>query len=167
MKPIFRKGRSIVPLLVAAAFAGCAAQPGKPAQQAAKPAAAAKASDFSEWPCLSHTLPCGKIPTRKPVKQALAGPLNGDSARGKALANERSKGNCVACHVLQGAEQPGSKGPDLSTYGAWGRSDGETYALVYDMRSRNPDTVMPPAGTNQILTDQELRDVVAFLQSSK
>lgn len=167
MKPISRKVWGAVPLLVAAALAGCAAQPGKPAQQAAKPAATAKASDFSEWPCLSLTLPCGKIPTRKPVQQALAGALNGDPARGRALANERSKGNCVACHVLQGAEQPGTRGPDLSTYGAMGRSDAETYALVYDMRWRNPDTVMPPIGTNQILTDQELRDVVAFLQSSK
>lgn len=161
MKTFFGNNRAFAPLLLAAALAGCAAQPGK---QAAGPA---KAADFSDWPCLSSTLPCGKMPTRKPVKQDLAGPLNGDPARGKALANERSKGNCVACHLMQGAEQPGSRGPDLSNYGAWGRSDAETYALVYDMRSRNPDTVMPPAGTNQILTDQELRDVVAFLQSSK
>lgn len=161
MKSIFGKGRVVALLLAAAALAGCAAQPG---QQAAGPA---KVSDFSEWPCLSSSLPCGKLPTRKPVQQALAGPLNGDPARGKALANERSKGNCVACHLLQGAEQPGSRGPDLRTYGSWDRSDAETYALVYDMRSRNPDTVMPPAGTNQILTDQELRDVVAFLQASK
>src|SRR5574340_333980 len=133
MKSIFEIGRTAFPLLMAAVLTGCAAQAEKPAQQAAKPAA--KVSDFSEWPCLSHTLPCGQIPTRKPVKQTLAGPLNGDSARGKALANERSKGNCVACHVLQGAEQPGSKGPDLSAYGSMGRSDAETYALVYDMRS--------------------------------
>lgn len=163
MRSIFGKGLAIVPLLVVAALAGCAAQSGKPTQAAG----ASKASDFSEWPCMSYTLACGKVPTRKPVTQALVGPLNGDATRGQALANERSKGNCVACHLLKGAEQPGSKGPDLSTYGTWGRSDAEIYALVYDMRSRNPDTVMPPAGTNQILTDQELRDVVAFLQSSK
>jgi len=163
MRSIFGKGLAVVPLLLVAALAGCAAQPGKPTQAAG----AGKAPDFSEWPCLSTTLPCGKIPNRKPVKQALAGALNGDAARGKALANERSKGNCVACHQIQGAVQPGSKGPDLTTYGTWGRSDEETYALVYDMRWRNPDTVMPPAGINQVLNDQELRDVIAFLQSSK
>jgi sulfur-oxidizing protein SoxX len=163
MRSIFGKGLAVVPLLLVAALAGCAAQSGKPTQAAG----ASKPSDFSEWPCMSYTLACGKIPTRKPVTQALVGPLNGDPTRGQALANERSKGNCVACHLLKGAEQPGSKGPDLTTYGTWGRSDAETYALVYDMRSRNPDTVMPPAGANQILTDQELRDVIAFLQSSK
>lgn len=162
MRSIFTTSRTVAPLLLAGVLAGCAAQPGS------KPSpAAAKAPDFSEWPCLSRTLPCGKIPTRKPTQATLGGPLNGDPARGKALANERSKGNCVACHLMQGAEQPGSRGPDLSTYGSWQRSDAETYALVYDMRWRNPDTVMPPIGTNQILNDQELRDVVAFLQASK
>lgn len=164
MKALFKKGRRMLPLLAAVALAGCAAQADKPASPAPK---TAKAPEFSEWPCLSRSLPCGQLPTRAPVQKALAEPLNGDPARGKALANERSKGNCVACHVVQGAVQPGSKGPDLSAYGTWNRSDAETYALVYDMRWRNPDTVMPPAGTNQILTEQEVRDVVAFLQSSK
>lgn len=164
MRSIVRKGRSIAPLLLVAALAGCAAPSGKPAQQAAGPGGG---TDFSEWPCLSYTLACGRIPNRKPVKQALVGSLNGDPARGKVLANERSKGNCVACHRIMGAEQPGSKGPDLTAYGTWGRSEEETYALVYDMRWRYPDTVMPPAGANQILNDQELRDVIAFLLSSK
>lgn len=164
MRSFFKKGRVAVPLLLAALLAGCAAQSGKPGQQAAKPGPKA---DFSDWPCLSYSLECGQIPTRKPIKQALAAPLNGDAARGKEIANERSKGNCVACHLMRDAEQPGSRGPDLSAYGTWGRSDAETYALIYDMRWRNPDTVMPPVGINQILNDQELRDVVAFLQSSK
>lgn len=162
MKSIFRV-RLAVPLLAAAMLAACAAPAGKQAVQGKAPGA----SDFSEWPCMASALPCGQIPTRKPVKQMLAGPLDGNPARGQALANERSKGNCVACHLMKGAEQPGSRGPDLSAYGTWQRSDAETYALVYDMRWRNPDTVMPPIGTNQILTDQELRDVTAFLQSSK
>ena len=154
--------RKPAPLLLAAVLAGCAAQPGKPSQQTA-----ASSPDFSGWPCLSYTLACGQISTRKPVKQTLEGSLNGDPLRGKQLANDRSKGNCVACHLMKDAEQPGTKGPDLSIYGTWGRDDDEAYALVYDMRWRNPDTVMPPFGTNQILNDQELRDVIAFLRSSK
>lgn len=122
---------------------------------------------LARWPCLSYTLPCGTIPTRPPVTQELAGPLNGNAGRGGKIALTRGKGNCIACHVLQGGEQPGTIGPDLSRYGTFGRSDAETYALVYDMRPRNPDTVMPPFGANQVLTDQELRDVAAFLQSQK
>ena len=68
---------------------------------------------------------------------------------------------------MPGGSQPGSRGPDLSHYGSSGRSEAETYAMVYDMRTINPETLMPPIGTNDILTDQELRDVVAFLLSSK
>lgn len=119
------------------------------------------------FPCLSYTLPCGKAAVRAPEKKTLDGPSAGDAERGKLLAFARKKGNCLACHVMKGGTQPGSRGPDLSSYGTWDRSDSETYALVYDMRWRAPDTVMPPFGTNEILSPREIRDVVAFLQSSR
>ena len=124
-------------------------------------------ADYSAFPCLSYSLPCGKAATRKPVKKALEGPLNGNAEKGKQIAFARNRGNCLACHVMPGGSQPGSRGPDLSHYGSSGRSDAEAYAMVYDMRTINPETLMPPIGTNDILTDQELRDVVAFLLSSK
>lgn len=125
------------------------------------------AAPNSWYPCLSYSLPCGKIATRKPENKVLEGALAGDPARGKTAATERNKGNCLACHRLADGDQPGTRGPDLSKYGALGRSDAETYAMIYDMRTRNPDTVMPPMGTNAILSDQEIRDVVAYLQASK
>jgi len=124
-------------------------------------------ADYSAFPCLSYSLPCGKAATRKPVKKALEGPLNGNAEKGKQVAFARNRGNCLACHVMPGGSQPGSRGPDLSHYGSSGRNEAETYAMVYDMRTINPETLMPPIGTNDILTDQELRDVVAFLLSSK
>jgi sulfur-oxidizing protein SoxX len=139
-------------------FAGTAA--------AQTPAAQAPAG-YSAFPCLSYTLPCGKVATRKPVKKALEGPLNGNAEKGRQIAQARDRGNCLACHVMQGGSQPGSRGPDLSHFGSTGRSEAEAYAMVYDMRTINPETLMPPIGTNEILTDQELRDVVAFLLSSK
>lgn len=119
------------------------------------------------FPCLSYSLPCSKVAVRAPQQPVLDGPLQGDATRGKTLAFARGKGNCLACHVMKGGTQPGTRGPDLSGYGAWGRSDSETYALVFDMRARTPDTVMPPFGTNEVLSPQEIRDVVAFLQSSR
>ena len=124
-------------------------------------------ADYSAFPCLSYSLPCGKAATRKPVKKALEGPLNGNAEKGKQVAFARNRGNCLACHVMPGGSQPGSRGPDLSHFGSSGRSEAEAYAMVYDMRTINPETLMPPIGTNDILTDQELRDVVAFLLSSK
>lgn len=120
-----------------------------------------------KFPCLSYSLSCGEIPVRKPVNKQLSGELSGNSEEGRNIAFTKTRGNCLACHRMKGGTQPGSRGPDLTSYGNLGRSDAETYALVYDMRWRSPDTLMPPMGTNEILTEQEIRDVVAFLQSSK
>lgn len=125
------------------------------------------APDYSAYPCLSYTLACGKVATRKPQVKTLEGPLDGNAEKGKQIAQARNKGNCLACHVMRGGSQPGTRGPDLSHYGNAGRSDAETYAAVHDMRTRNPETLMPPFGTNEILSDQDIRDVVAFLQASK
>lgn len=120
-----------------------------------------------KFPCLSYSLACGNIAVRPPVKKEMTGDLAGNREEGKKIAFTKTRGNCLACHKMQGGTQPGTRGPDLTQYGTMGRSDAETYALVFDMRWRSPDTLMPPMGTNQILTDQEIRDVVAFLQSSK
>ncbi len=145
-------------LLLTTLIAGCAATGPKPG---------AGPGPYAAFPCLGATLPCGRIATRAPVRKEPGGPLNGDAARGKLLAEGRNKGNCLACHAIKGGAQPGTRGPDLSRYAAAGRSDAETYALVYDMRARVPGTLMPPFGTNGILTDPELRDVVAYLQTLK
>ena len=155
--------------LLAAVLQGLAVSGGAGAQvtAAARVAAPESGPDYSAFPCLSHTLPCGQIATRAPVRKELDGPLNGDAAKGKQIAQARNRGNCLACHVMPGGSQPGSRGPDLSHFGSSGRSEAEAYAMVYDMRTINPETLMPPIGTNDILTDQELRDVVAFLLSSK
>ncbi|MFO1267418.1 MAG: sulfur oxidation c-type cytochrome SoxX [Rubrivivax sp.] len=130
-------------------------------------ARAQAAADYSAFPCLSDRLPCGKLATRRPALKVLVGPLAGNAAQGRQIAQARNRGNCLACHVMPGGTQPGSRGPDLSRFGSSGRSAAEAYAMVYDMRTVNAETLMPPFGTNEVLTDQELRDVVAFLLASK
>ncbi|MCP5297652.1 MAG: c-type cytochrome [Zoogloeaceae bacterium] len=59
------------------------------------------------------------------MKKALDGPLNGNPEKGKQLAQARNRGNCLACHVIPGGSQPGTRGPDLSHFGSSGRSDAE------------------------------------------
>jgi sulfur-oxidizing protein SoxA len=101
----------------------------------------------------------------RPVPEGLAG----DAERGKAIVADRGKGgSCLACHVMGpagGANLPGNIGPDLSKIALMGRSDEYFYNQIYDPRVFNPDTSMPPWGAHGILDDQEIMDIVAFLQT--
>jgi sulfur-oxidizing protein SoxX len=83
-------------------------------------------------------------------------------AEGQKLAFDRSKGNCLTCHVIKGGEYPGTIGPELSDIKGKYKRD-ELVAIVFDETKRNPLTVMPPFGRNRILTDKEIDAIVDFL----
>jgi sulfur-oxidizing protein SoxX len=118
--------------------------------------------DLTSWPTLSHE---DKRPTVKPRKVKLAGPLNGDAARGKEIAQRADKGYCVVCHQLPGEDWPGTIGLNLNRFKQRQYADAAVYQQIFDARVLNPNTVMPPYGSNSILTEQEIRDLVAYLQS--
>jgi len=82
---------------------------------------------------------------------------------GETLAFDRSKGNCLTCHVIAGGDAPGNVGPELSDMKARYPDRKEVAAIIYDETKRNPQTVMPPFGRNLILTDQEIEAVIDFL----
>ncbi|MBI3826673.1 MAG: sulfur oxidation c-type cytochrome SoxA [Candidatus Rokubacteria bacterium] len=93
----------------------------------------------------------------------------GDAAKGRALFVSRARGPCTGCHLVPGADvwPAGNVGPDLSTVGDRGLTDGYLYQLVFDPRPIFPKTVMPPWGATGVLTPGEVRDVVAYLQTLK
>src|SRR5581483_1316980 len=82
---------------------------------------------------------------------------------GQALAFDRSKGNCLTCHVIAGGDAPGNVGPPLSDMKARYPDHKELAAIIFDETRRNPLTVMPPFGRNLILTEKEIESVVDFL----
>ena len=82
---------------------------------------------------------------------------------GQALAFDRSKGNCLTCHVIKGGDAPGNLGPELADMKTRFPDRTELAAIVFDETKRNPQTVMPPFGRNLILTDQEIQSVIDFL----
>jgi len=93
---------------------------------------------------------------------------DGDAERGKKIFGDRKKGgSCMTCHAVPGASLPGNVAPDLSTIGAQNRTDWYLYNYIYDARQFNPETMMPPWGTHGVLNDQEIRDLVAYLQTLK
>ena len=87
------------------------------------------------------------------------------AAEGQKLAFDRSKGNCLTCHVIKGGNLPGSIGPELIDIKSKYPNRADLVAIITDETLRNPLTVMPPFGRNRILTEKEIEAVVDFLQT--
>jgi sulfur-oxidizing protein SoxX len=100
------------------------------------------------------------------ISVGFAGPVHAQSAaEGQKLAFDRSKGNCLTCHVIKGGDLPGSIGPELTGIKSKYPNRDDLVAIVTDETKRNPLTVMPPFGRNRILSEKEINAVVDFLQT--
>jgi len=86
-------------------------------------------------------------------------------ANGKQLAFDRTKGNCLACHAIEGGESPGNIGPALSNMKQRYPDKSLLRKRIWDETQFNPITVMPPFGKHRILTENEIDQVVEFIHS--
>jgi sulfur-oxidizing protein SoxX len=91
--------------------------------------------------------------------------LNGNAEAGKEIAMDRSKGNCIACHIIPGGESPGAIGPALVAMQTRYPSKEALAVQIWDATVKNPEVVMPPFGKHEILTDQQFKDVVEYIWS--
>ncbi|WP_291614973.1 sulfur oxidation c-type cytochrome SoxX [Bradyrhizobium sp.] len=108
------------------------------------------------------------------------GKLLGDWKQGRKIANDgrgnqfsdpptiASGGNCYACHQMEASELSyGTLGPSLTNYGKDRKFDPEeikrTWARVYDSQSQVACSNMPRFGANKVLTEAQIRDIIAFL----
>jgi sulfur-oxidizing protein SoxX len=102
---------------------------------------------------------------------AFADSASGDSpedsrlAAGKQLTMARDKGNCLACHAIADGELPGTLGPPLVYMQQRFPDKAQLRAQVWDPTARNPDTVMPPFGRHQILSEAEIDLIVDYIHS--
>ena len=115
------------------------------------------------------------------IEQPLCG-LNGDPARGRALAADSQGGNCLACHRMPIPEEPfhGTIGPSLEALGAR-YSAAQIRLRIVDEQQVNPWTIMPgfyrdPAAAHRVAGDfwgktflsaQQVEDLVAYLVTLK
>lgn len=89
--------------------------------------------------------------------------LSPEATQGQALAFDRLKGNCLACHTMRGSDVPSNVGPVLDNMKARFPNKADLIAILTDETQRNPQTVMPPFGRDRILTQHEIDLIVAFL----
>ncbi len=103
----------------------------------------------------------------------------GDWQRGEAVANngrglqysdnpeQPNGGNCYACHQLDPDEVAyGTLGPSLTGYGARGQSLSMleyTWIKLWNTHAYNVCSHMPRFGAAGILSEQQLKDVMAYL----
>ena len=89
--------------------------------------------------------------------------------QGKKLAFNKKKGNCLACHAIDGGKLPGNIGPALSVSGVAMKDrfpdKSKLRAQIFDARTNNPNTIMPPFGAHEIISDAELDKIVEFIYS--
>jgi len=81
--------------------------------------------------------------------------------------NEPNGGNCYACHKLDPREVAyGTIGPALTGYGVRGQSEvvlKYTWTKLWNTHAYNVCSHMPRFGDQNILTQQQLKDVMAYL----
>lgn len=85
--------------------------------------------------------------------------------QGKEIAFDRKKGNCLACHQIEGGSLPGNIGPPLIAMKARFPDKAKLRAQIWDATRNNPDSIMPPFGRHKILSEDEIDKVVEFIHS--
>jgi len=86
--------------------------------------------------------------------------------RGRQIAHDHFKGNCLACHQMPEDKRAKSKAniaPALIDIKIKYPEKESLFDRIYDPSSINPNTIMPPYGKNSILSTQEISDLIDYL----
>jgi sulfur-oxidizing protein SoxX len=83
--------------------------------------------------------------------------------KGKDVAFDRKKGNCLACHAMDDGTLPGNIAPPLVGMKLRYPDKTKLRAQIWDATVANPNTIMPPFGRHQIITEEEIDQVVEYV----
>ena len=95
---------------------------------------------------------------------------NGRGGQFSDAANTVNGGNCYACHQMAKSELSfGTLGPSLAEYGKIRKFSAEeakqVYAKIFNPQSVQPCSNMPRFGYHKFLSEQQIKDVTAYLMS--
>ncbi len=85
------------------------------------------------------------------------------AAKGKKIAENRKKGNCFACHNYEGAHLAGNVGPPLVAMKSRFPDKAKLRAQIWDATKLNPNTMMPPFGKYEILSEKEIDAITEWV----
>jgi sulfur-oxidizing protein SoxX len=83
--------------------------------------------------------------------------------QGKAVAFNRKKGNCLACHAMDDGTLPGNIGPPLISMKLRFPDRAVLRAQIWDATVNNPNTIMIPFGRNGVLSESEIDLIVDYI----
>jgi sulfur-oxidizing protein SoxX len=86
--------------------------------------------------------------------------------RGRELAHDFNKGNCLACHAApmdKSAVTLADIAPPLVMMTERFPDREALRRQLWDPAARNPNTVMPPFGKHRILTPEEIELIIDYL----
>ena len=117
---------------------------------------------------------------RKTILHPADGQVAGDWNRGEKIAQSGAGGqfsdsaatahggNCYACHQIDPKElSHGTLGPSLKAYGRDRKFDAEeaknAFVKIYDSQAVAACSSMPRFGASKVLSEQQIKDLVAYL----
>ena len=107
-------------------------------------------------------LAAGKVPNNE-ICDNKANPPQDPLVQGGCLVIDQKKGNCLACHRIEGGTIPGNIAPPLVAMQQRFPDKAKLRAQVWDATAANPRTSMPPFGKHKLLSEEEIDKVVDFL----
>ena len=84
-------------------------------------------------------------------------------AKGKQVAEDRRLGNCLACHMMGDGQLPGNQGPPLISMKARFPDKAKLKAQIVNPLEANPNSMMPPFGIHNIISDEQIDAIVEYL----
>ena len=88
-----------------------------------------------------------------------------DLEKGQALAFDRKKGNCLACHQIEGGTLAGNIGPPLIAMKARFPDYDILRSQIDDARKNNPNTIMIPFGPHAVMSSSEIDLVTKYIHT--
>lgn len=96
---------------------------------------------------------------------AVAGENTKPFAEGQEIAFTRSKGNCLACHMIPDGVSPGNIAPPLIAMKSRYPDKSKLRDQIWDASTKNPETAMPLFGRHEIISEAEMDKLLEYIYS--